>query len=85
MITLQDPAGLFALGGEGEVETGEVACSCAVQGMSGPLGVEADHVDRGGGDGVLELGLGQSEVAGPADPGTWVAWRMVPSTPARAA
>ena len=53
--------------------------------MSGPLGVEADHADRGGGDGVLELGLGQSEVAAPADPVTWVAWRMVPSTPARAA
>jgi hypothetical protein len=34
-----------------------------VQGMAGPVGVHPDHVDRGGGDVVLELGLGQSEVA----------------------
>jgi putative transposase len=46
-----------------------VACPCAVRGVAGPVGVEADHVDRGGGDGVLGLGLGQSEVAGTADPG----------------
>src|SRR5580704_11105595 len=37
--------------------------------MTGPVGVEADHVDRGGGDVVFELGLGQAEVAGLADPG----------------
>jgi len=65
---LWDPAGLFRLGGEGEVEAGEVACSCAVQGMAGPVGVEADHVDRGG-EVVLEPGFGQSEVAGAADSG----------------
>src|SRR5215211_3583353 len=37
--------------------------------MAGPPGVEADEIDRGGGDEVLEAGLVQSDVAGPAGAG----------------
>ena len=37
-------------------------------GVAGLVGVDPDHVDRGGGNVVLELGLGQFEVACPADP-----------------
>lgn len=33
------------------------------------MGVEADDVDGGGGVGVLEAGLGQAAVAGPAQAG----------------
>src|SRR5574340_1656973 len=34
-----------------------------------PVGVEADDVDGGGGEGVLETDLGQAAIAGPAEAG----------------
>ena len=55
--------------GGGEVQALEVGCSGPVQRFSGPPGVEADQVGRGGGDGVFEAGLDQPGVAGGADPG----------------
>jgi hypothetical protein len=42
----------------GEVEAGEVGGSGVVEGVAGPVGIEADEVDGGGGDGVFECGFG---------------------------
>lgn len=56
-------------GCDGEVEPLQVGGPGPVEGFSGPPGVEADQVDRGGGGVVLQAGVVQSEVAGGADTG----------------
>src|SRR5689334_17392077 len=44
-------------------------CPGALHGATGPPGVEADQVDRGGGQGVFQACLGQAGVTGMADSG----------------
>jgi len=50
-------------------ESFESAVVGAVEGAGGPVGVESDHVERGGGESVLEADFRQAAVACPADAG----------------
>lgn len=52
---------LLNSGSRGELvgEAFEAAGALAAEGVVGPVGVEADDVDCGGGEGVLEADLGQ--------------------------
>src|SRR6185437_10121955 len=66
---MKDPVGLLGLGGGAEFEALDVGGAGPVEGLAGPPGVEADDVDGGGGDVVLEPGFGQAGVACGADAG----------------
>jgi hypothetical protein len=59
------------LRGEGEVESGKVADAGAVERVAVPPGIEADGVERDGGEDVLQVGLLEAEVAGTSYPGPW--------------
>jgi hypothetical protein len=50
-------------GRESVAAAGEVAAPGVVAGLAGPVGVEPDHVDRGGTEGVLETDIRQAAVA----------------------
>jgi len=56
-------------GGQGELESGEVAGAGAVQGVAVPPGVQAEQVEGDGGVDVFEVGLVQAAVAGVAHAG----------------
>src|SRR5262249_21717426 len=70
MVPPQAPRRLCcAIPGSGRESVGEVfeaAAAGVVPVVSGPVRVEPDHVERGGGEGVLEADFRQSAVAGPA-------------------
>src|SRR5690242_397375 len=51
-----------------EVEVGEVGAPCGADGASGPMGVHAVEVDRGGAEDVGQAGLGLASVAAGANP-----------------
>src|SRR3954462_3462841 len=53
-------------GGQGRVEAGQAAGSGSVQRVSVSVGVQADQVEREGGEDVSEAGPGQAAVAGVA-------------------
>ena len=60
----------------------QMAGSSSVQGRAGPVGLQAEQVERADNVHVVQAGLGQAAVAARRAP--WlVAWCMVPSTPAR--
>jgi transposase-like protein len=58
LAVLYDSVALFGLCGQLQVESGEVAGVRPVQGCSGPPCVQADHVERGGGENVSKACLG---------------------------
>jgi hypothetical protein len=76
------PWWLIRLCGEAEFEAREVAGPIPVEGTSVPVGVEAEEVEGGGHEGVVEAGFRESAVAGAA---CSVAGCLVPSMPARRA
>ncbi len=64
-----DPVGKFWASCSAWEDPLQVCGSGPVHGLVGEPGVVADEVDRGGGEVVLQAGLGQAQVAGAADAG----------------
>lgn len=64
---MNDPVGLLGSGGWVEFEALEVGGAGPVEGRAGPPDFEADQVDGGGGDVVLEPGFRQADIAGAAN------------------
>lgn len=55
----------------------------SVEGVAVPPGAQADQVEGGCGEDVFEVGLGEASLAGMPQAGDRMAWRIVPSKPAR--
>ena len=54
---------------EGEIEAGKVADAGAVERVAVPPGIEANEVERNGGEDVLQVSLLETEVSGTSHPG----------------